>query len=259
MLRTLRELWRYRELALILVEKELKLRYRRSILGFAWTMLNPLLTMIILTLVFSQAMRVPVEKFPVFLLSALLPWNFFSQSLTGGSLSIVHNENLLKNVYTPRAIYPIALVASHLVNLVLAFVPLILVMIWQRVPLTITLAALPLCLAILGLFTTGVVLALSAWTVFFRDLRQILEVSLQAIFYLIPIIYPLTVIPRDYLWAFDWNPLVHMIFPFRAIFLDGAWPNLTSLGIGAACALIAFFAGLAVFRRYERVFLHYLS
>lgn len=259
MFRTLRELWRYRELAFILVEKEMKLRYRRSILGFAWTMLNPLLTMVILTLVFSHAMRIPVDKFPVFLLSALLPWNFFSQSLTGGSMSIVHNESLLKNVYTPRAIYPIALVASHLVNLLLAFIPLILVMLWQGVPLTWSLVALPLCLVILGVFTTGVVLAFSAWTVFFRDLRQILEVALQAIFYLIPIIYPLTVIPQKYLWAFEWNPLVHMIFPFRSIFLEGAWPDPTNLAIGGACAAMAFLIGLAVFRRQESFFLHYLS
>jgi ABC-type polysaccharide/polyol phosphate export permease len=239
-LRTLRELWKYRDLAGILVEKELKLRYRRSVLGFAWTMLNP-------------------HKFPVFLLSALLPWNFFSQSLTGGSLSIVHNESLLKNVYTPRAIYPIALVASHLVNLVLAFVPLILVMFWQGAPLTWSVLALPLCLAILALFTTGVVLAFSAWTVFFRDLRQILEVGLQALFYLIPIIYPLTVIPARYLWAFEWNPLVHLIQPFRSIFLHGAWPSPVNLAVGGACAVVAFVVGLSVFRRHESFFLHYLS
>ena len=107
--------------------------------------------------------------------------------------------------------------------------------------------------------TTGVVLAFSAWTVFFRDLRQILEVALQAVFYLIPIIYPLSVIPQKYLWAFDWNPLVHMIFPFRSIFLEGNWPNPTSLAIGAACAALAFLGGLAVFRRHEGFFLHYLS
>jgi ABC-type polysaccharide/polyol phosphate export permease len=174
-------------------------------------------------------------------------------------MSIVHNESLLKNVYTPRAIYPIALVASHLVNLLLAFIPLILVMLWQGVPLTWSLVALPLCLVILGVFTTGVVLAFSAWTVFFRDLRQILEVALQAIFYLIPIIYPLTVIPQKYLWAFEWNPLVHMIFPFRSIFLEGAWPDPTNLAIGGACAAMAFLIGLAVFRRQESFFLHYLS
>ena len=127
MLNDLRDLWRYRELARLLVAKELKLRYRRSVLGFAWTMLNPLMTMIILTVVFSQVMRVQVDRFPVFVLCALLPWNFFAQSITGGSLSILHNESLLRNVRVPRAIFPICIVTSHFVNLLLALVPLLIV------------------------------------------------------------------------------------------------------------------------------------
>ncbi len=259
MIGTLRELWRYRELARILVAKEMKLRYRRSVLGFAWTMLNPLVTMVILTIVFSNAMRIPVEKFPVFLLSALLPWNFFAQSLTGGSLSIIHNESLLKNVYAPRAIFPIALVASHFVNLLLAFVPLLLVMLWQGAPFGVGLLALPVCLASLAVFTVGVVLAFSAWTVFFRDLSQILEVGLQALFYLVPIIYPFHVIPERFAPYFRLNPMLHLITPFRTIFYEGALPDAATLLLGAGLALAAFTLGLAVFRRHEAVFLHYLS
>ncbi len=259
MLKTIRELWHYRELAWILVAKEMKLRYRRSVLGFAWTMLNPLVTMIIMTIVFSNAMRIPVEKFPVFLLSALLPWNFFAQSLTGGSLAIIHNESLLKNVYAPRAIFPIALVASHLVNLLFAFVPLALVMLWQGAPFGIGLLALPLALAFLSLFTAGVVLAFSAWTVYFRDLSQIVEVGLQGLFYLVPIIYPLTLIPERFAPFFQWNPLLHLVTPFRTIFYEGAFPNATSLAIGAALAVVTFVLGLSIFRRHEALFLHYLS
>lgn len=259
MIRSLRELWRYRELARILVAKEMKLRYRRSVLGFAWTMLNPLVTMIILTIVFSNAMRIPVEKFPVFLLSALLPWNFFAQSMTGGSLSIIYNESLLKNVYAPRTIFPIALVLSHFVNLLFALVPLLLVMLWQGAPFGVGLLALPLCLAFLATFTIGIVLATSAWTVFFRDLSQIIEVGLQALFYLVPIIYPFAMIPERFAPYFLWNPLLHLVTPFRTIFYEGAFPEAQSLLIGGALALVAFTLGLGVFRRHESVFLHYLS
>jgi ABC-type polysaccharide/polyol phosphate export permease len=259
LIRTLRELWRYRELARILVAKEMKLRYRRSVLGFAWTMLNPLVTMVILTIVFSNAMRIPVDKFPVFLLSALLPWNFFAQSLTGGSQSIIYNESLLKNVYAPRTIFPIALVLSHLVNLLLALVPLLLVMLWQGAPFGPGLLALPLCLAFLGIFTIGIVLATSTWTVFFRDLSQILEVGLQALFYLVPIIYPLSVVPERFAPFFRLNPLLHLVTPFRTIFYEGAFPDATSLAVGGTLAVAAFTFGLAVFRRHEAVFLHYLS
>jgi ABC-type polysaccharide/polyol phosphate export permease len=259
MLRSLGELWRYRDLARILVSKELKLRYRRSILGFAWTMLNPLLTMLILTLVFSRMMRVQVENFPVFVLSALLPWNFFAQSVAGGAMAIVYNESLLRNIRVPRAVFPLALVGSHLVNLVLALVPLLLVMVWQGVPLRPAVLMLPYCLLTLVAFTAGLVLMLSAWTVFFRDLAQIIEVGLMAVFYLTPIIYPLSILPEHYAWAFKLNPLYYQVIPLRTVFFEGRVPAPEMLAIAGGLGLVSFLAGLALFRRREDMFLHYLS
>jgi ABC-2 type transport system permease protein len=259
LIQTLRDLWRYRELAAILVGKELKLRYRRSVLGFAWTMLNPLLTMIILTMVFSHVWRIQVEKYPVFVLSALLAWNFFAQSVSGGAPCMVHNESLLRNIYVPRAIFPLALVLSHLVNFLLALVPLLLVMFWQGVVPPLSIACVPLCLVILWLFTTGIVLALAAWTVFFRDIGQIVEVSLQALFYLTPIIYPLSILPERFLWIVKLNPLLHQVTVFRRVFFEGAWPEPSYFLIAGGCAIVSFAVGLAIFRRQESQFLLYLS
>lgn len=253
------EVWRYRGLGQLLVSKELKLRYRRSVLGFAWTMLNPLLTMLILTVVFSHVLRVQVEKFPVFVLSALLPWNFFVQSVVGGSLCIIHNESLLRNVRVPRAVFPLALVGSHLVNYLLALVPLLLVMLWQGVPLRIGVAALPYCLLTLALFTAGIVLAVSAATVFFRDLAQIVEVGMTALFYLTPVIYPLSILPERYAWAFRLNPLYWLVTPFRSMFFEGRPPELQAIAIGGALGILSFVLGMAFFRRREDLFLHYLS
>jgi len=258
-MQAVRQLWEYRDLARLLVAKELKLRYRRSVLGFAWTMLNPLLTMLILTVVSSHVMRVQVEKFPVFVLSALLPWNFFSQSLAGGAMSIVHNESLLRNVRVPRAVFPIALVGSHLVNLVLAMIPLLIVMAWQRAPVHFSVLAAPWCLLALGLFTAGVVLAVSAWTVFFRDLAQIVEVGLTALFYLTPIIYPLSILPDRYAWAFRLNPIYWFVTPLRAVFFEGTFPDPVAVGVASALAVGAFAGGLHLFHRREDLFLQYLS
>lgn len=255
----LRELWRYRALLGVLVTKELKLRYRRSVLGFAWTMLNPLLTMLILTLVFSHAMRVQLESFPAYVLCALLPWNFFAQSLVGGSQSLLSNESLLRTVKVPRAIFPISMVVSHLVNLTLALVPFALVLLWQGVPLTAVAPLALVSLFFLALFTTGVVLAFSAWTVFFRDLTQLLEVGLPALFYLTPIIYPLSILPENYRRFFEWNPLTRFITPWRTLLLDGTLPPFSDFWIPAALAVGAFAIGVAVFRRYENDFLVYLS
>jgi ABC-type polysaccharide/polyol phosphate export permease len=256
---TLRELWRYRDLVALLVQKELKLRYRRSVLGFAWTMLNPLFTMVILSVVFSHILRVHVEKFPVFVLSALLPWNFFVQSLVGGALSIIHNESLLRNVRLPRAIFPVALTASHLVNLVLALVPLLIVMVWQGVPLRPSVVALPWALLVLWLFTTGLALAFAAWTVFFRDLSQIVEVSLTALFYLTPVVFPLSVLPEQWERLFRLNPMVYMVLPMRTIFFDGSFPRGVDALVATALAVLSFLLGLAIFRRRENLFLVYLS
>jgi ABC-type polysaccharide/polyol phosphate export permease len=229
------------------------------VLGFAWTMLNPLMTMIILSVVFSHVMRVQVEKFPVFVLAALLPWNFFAQSVTGGAMSIVHNESLLRNVRVPRAIFPIALVGSHLVNFLLALIPLVAVMAVLGVPLRWSVLLLPYCLLTLAAFTAGVVLAMSAWTVFFRDLGQILEVAIMALFYLTPIIYPLSILPERYMWAFRLNPLYYLVSPIRTIFFEGAVPDPAMLAITGVLAVLSFTVGLAVFRRQEDLFLHYLS
>lgn len=259
MLRTIAELWAFRGLVGVLVEKELKLRYRRSVLGFAWTMLNPLGTMLILSIVFSHVMRVKVDHFPVFVLSVLLPWNFFAQSIAGGSFAIVHNESLLKNIRVPRAVFPIALVTSHLVNMLLAMVPLALVMAWQGVAPTFALVVLPVSILILWAFTSGVTLALAAGTVFFRDLGQVVEVSLTAFFYLTPVIYPLSLLPDHVHRAFLFNPLVHVMLPFRRILHEGEFPSLETFLVSGAIGVVSFLAGLAFFRRREHLFLQYLS
>jgi ABC-type polysaccharide/polyol phosphate export permease len=243
----------------MLVANELKLRYRRSVLGLMWTMLNPMLTMLILTAVFSHAMRVPIEGFPAFVLSALLPWNFFSQSLSSGCLTVLQNERLIRNMRVPGAIFPIALVSSQLLNLLLAMVPLLLVMLWQRVALTPAIIAIPWFAAALWAFTSGVTLALSAGSVFFRDLTHIVQVVLTGLFYLTPIIYPVTIIPSSYRFFFELNPLVYLAIPFRTIFLDGVIPAPEVFLASAFLALATFLAGLAIFRRGEPLFLQYLS
>lgn len=255
----LRDLWRYRDLAWCLVTNDLKLRYRRSALGFGWTMLNPLLTMLILTAVFSHVWRVQVDKFPVFLLSALLPWNFFAQAVTAGAHSIVQNESLLRTVRVPRSIFPISVVLSNLVNFLLALVPLLVVMAWQGVWPKPSVVVLPLSLLVLATFAAGIALALAALTVFFRDLAQIVEVSLTALFYLTPIIYPLSILPEKYVWAFRLNPLLYQVVVFRQIFFEGRFPAPDVLAISAAFAAVSLFIGFVIFRKREDLFLQYLS
>lgn len=259
MLRSLQDLWSFRELCWVLVTKELKLRYRRSVLGLMWTIMNPLMTMLILTAVFSHAMRLPIDRFPVFVLSALLPWNFFAQSLSSGCLTVLQNERLIRNIRVPNAIFPIAMVSSQLMNLLLAMVPLLLVMLWQQVPPRASILVLPWFALTLWAFTSGVTMALAAGSVFFRDLTHIIQVVLTGLFYLTPIIYPIAIIPASYRSWFELNPLVYLAVPFRTIFLEGVLPSPEVFAISGVLAVVTFFAGLALFRKGEHLFLQYLS
>jgi ABC-2 type transport system permease protein len=174
-------------------------------------------------------------------------------------MSIVHNESLMRTVRVPRAVFPIALVGSHLVNLLLALVPLLIVMMWQGVPLRPSVLLLPYCLLTITAFTTGIALALAAWTVFFRDIAQIIEVGLTAVFYLTPVIYPLSVLPERYAWLFKLNPLYYQVVPLRSIFYEGRLPDFTTILVAGGLGLASFTIGLTVFRRRESLFLHYLS
>lgn len=259
MISAISEIFRYRELVRCLVEKELKLRYKRSLLGMAWTMVNPFLMMVILTLVFSNIMRVHLPHFPVFILSALLPWNFLSQAVSGGAQSILFNESLIKKVYVPRAVFPISMVLSHLVNLLFALIPLFAIMLILGMPLRPSLIAVVPATVALSFFVLGLALALSALTVFYRDITHLIEVGLTAWFYLTPIVYPTELVPERFAWLFRLNPMLHLLAPFRDALYLGTFPPLRDLALLLSLSLVVFFVGLAVFRRREREFVIHLS
>src|SRR5689334_20377078 len=189
MFRLARELSRNRELIWALGLKELRVRYKRSALGFLWSLLNPLLMMIILTVVFSTISRLPIKQYAVFLISALLPWTFFSQALSYGVESIVGNGELLKKVYIDKSVFPAAAVLSNIINFILSMIPLLLLLAVMRFPLYWTWAYLPVAVLILVLFATGCCFFVAAANVFFRDVSHILQIILSAWFYFSPIIY----------------------------------------------------------------------
>ena len=177
MIAKLRELFGYRELIESLVLRDLKVRYKNSVLGFLWSLVNPLLLMTVFTVVFTVMLpNMTIPKFPVFVLCALLPWNFFSTSIVGAVNSIVQNGHLIKKVYFPREVLPIALVFSNFVNFLLAMPILFAFLIIFRVPFTLALLYLPLIMAVQVIFTIGVALVLATLNVFYRDTAVIMEV-----------------------------------------------------------------------------------
>ncbi len=246
-----REAVRYHELIWALAVKELRLRYKRSMLGFFWALLNPLMTMIVLTVVFSHVMRVNVDHYSVFLLSVLMPWTFFAQALSYSVESIVGNGELLKKVYVPKTVFPLAAVLANVINFLLSLIPMALLLVVLRFPFHWTWVYLPVPLVGLLLFTLGLGLLFAAANVFFRDLSHILQIVLQAWFYLSPIIYSVDFIPPRYRPLLHLNPLSYALNGFRMGIYYGQVPTLQSAALSLGIGLAALWIGYAFFRRVQ--------
>src|ERR1700685_259382 len=189
MIELVREIYRYRELIWALAMKELKIRYKRSVLGFLWALLNPMLIMLVLSIVFSTIMKINIPHYAIFLLSVLLPWTFFSQSLSYAVESIVGNADLIKKVRVAKLVFPVAAVVSNMINLLLSIIPLALLVVLMRHPFHWTWIYLPVPLLALTIFTLGATFFFATANVYYRDVAHILQILLQALFYVTPIIY----------------------------------------------------------------------
>ncbi len=258
MIQLMRDTVRYRELIWALALKELKVRYKRSVLGFMWALLNPALLMLVLTLVFSTIMRFPIPHYAVFLLCVLLPWTFFAQALSYGVESIVGNADLIKKVSLPKSIFPMAALVSNMINLLLSMIPLALLVPILRHPFYVTWLYLPVPMLALAIFTLGAMFFFAAANVYYRDVSHILQVVLSAWFYVTPIIYPLDFIPQKERWIFKLNPLVYVINGFRLSVYYGQLPHLRSIAASFACAFVMLFIGFYLFRKYQDDFVFYV-
>jgi ABC-type polysaccharide/polyol phosphate export permease len=255
------ELWRFRELVAVLVLRDLKVRYKRSVLGMGWTLLNPLLQMVVYTLVFGLILRVDVPQFPLFLLSGLLPWTLVSVSIVGAAHSLLNNQSLIRKVAVPQMVYPLAVVASKLVDLVLSWVPLALIAcVLGRPPGLAWIGLLPAVFTA-ALFSAGLALLFSSLTVFYRDMRHLVDLLIQVWFYLTPIAYPASYLDklpypglRQLLAA---NPATPIVRCFQLPVYEGRLPDAATLGQAALAALLSLALGLAVFLRREPDHIHH--
>jgi ABC-type polysaccharide/polyol phosphate export permease len=254
----IRDSFRYRELIWALALKDLKVRYKRSVLGFLWALLNPALLMIVLTLVFSTVMKMNIKHYAIFLLTVLLPWTFLSQSLAYAVESIVGNGDLIKKVAIPKLVFPVAVVISNLINLLLSIIPLAVIVLAVGQPFYWTWIYLPVPLIILTIFTLGATFLFATANVYYRDVAHIIQILLQVLFYLTPIIYSVDMVPAQFRWVFRLNPLVYVFNGFRLAVYWGQLPRLQSFGASLVCALLALVIGFAVFRKHQSQFVFYV-
>jgi len=254
----LRDTYRYRELIWALAMKELRVRYKRSVLGFLWALLNPALLMIVLTLVFGTIMRFAIPHYSIFLLSMLLPWTFFSQCLAYSVESIVSNGELIKKVRVAKLVFPTAAVVSNAINFVLSLIPLMILIAIMRFPIHWTWIYLPIPTIALFLFTLGTAFFFATINVFYRDVSHIVQIILSAWFYFSPVIYSLDFIPTKYRWLFHLNPMLYVLNGFRLSVYYGLLPTARSAGMSMACGIGALALGFGIFRRYQNSFVYYV-
>jgi ABC-type polysaccharide/polyol phosphate export permease len=241
------DLFRYRDLLLILTANITKTRYRRSAIGVAWTLLNPLATMGVLTFAFSHVFRFSLASYPVYVLTGLICWNFFAQTTTHAMNTMIWGSGLLKRVYLPRAIFTAASIGNGVLNLALALIPLAAIMLAVRHPVSPVCLFVPVAVALLVLFAFGVALLVSTFAALWVDVAEMYGVILQMWFFLTPVMYPETILPPGLRRFLELNPMVHLLRLFRAPLYDGELPSLAALALGAAIALATVVAGWLVF------------
>jgi ABC-type polysaccharide/polyol phosphate export permease len=248
-LEELKEIVRYRHLVAAFVRRDLVTRYKRSVLGVLWTMLNPLGTMLIMTVVFSQLFNA-TAWYPVYVLSGLITWNFFAQTTLAAPQTLLWSGRLIHRVYMPRTVFAFTAVGSGIVNILLALVPLAVVMAVVGCPFTPALLMVPVALVLLAAFALGVGLLLSSAVVYFPDIVDIYQIGLTAWLYLSAVFYPYETIPETYRWwFFNLNPMYHLMLLFRDPIYYGNWPTLGHVAAAFTVAAVALLTGWFVFTR----------
>ena len=237
------ELVRYRYLLVELVSRNIKARYKRSMLGVGWTMLNPLLMMTVMSLVFTDLFKATLTHYPVYLLAGLTLWTFFSQTTSTAMSELVWGGALLRRIYMPRSIFAVSALGTGIVNLALALVPLVGIALVTGAVVTPALLFLPIPIVLTSMFALGIGLLISTLAVYFADVIEMYQVVLLAGMYLTPVMYPLDIIPESNRWLFNFNPMHHLLYIFRVPVYEGRVPELASVAAAAAFAVPILIAG----------------
>jgi ABC-type polysaccharide/polyol phosphate export permease len=243
----LRDLMRYRDLLAQLIARNIKIRYKRSVLGVLWTMINPLMMTIILTLVFSELFRFTVPLYAIYVLSGMMLWSFFSQVTVSAMSELVWGGTLLNRIYMPRSVFAATALGTGLVNLALALPPLLLVVWFMGAPFKAALLSLPLAVLLTALFAFGLSLLLSALAIYFADVFEMYQLLLVAWQFLTPIIYPIEIISEQNRWLFKLNPMYYFVEIFRLPIHQGIWPDAATYAVAALIAVVTLLLGWTVF------------
>lgn len=250
-----RELWRFRELMLTLAWRDIKVRYKQTVLGAAWAVFQPFVSMIIFSVFLGALVRVPSDNvpYPVFVYAGLLPWTFFANCVGGASNSIISEGHLISKIYFPRLIIPVASFGSKLFDFIISFLIMFLIMAYYRMSPGITTLMIPVLILFTMLTALGIGTFFSAVCVTYRDVRYIVPVLIQLWMYATPVVYPMSIVPARWRWVVSLNPLAGLIESYRAALLGKPF-DWVSIGVSFAISVVFLIIGLVYFRKAEKRF-----
>ena len=248
------DLYKYREFLKTNVKKDIRGKYKGSFLGVVWSFINPLLSVLVYAIVFSQIMRFDIDNYVIYLITGVLPWTFFTSSINMGMTSILYNASIIKKVYFPRSILPISSVSSCLVNFLISCLVILVFVLFSGIGITIHLLWLPLIALVQYFLCLGIVFFLSAVEIFVRDLEHIINFVLSMAFYVTPILYKAEQVPKNLRFILKLNPMAYIIDAYRDIFYYGVMPDISSLLLVFLVSIIVMMLGYKVFERLQRGF-----
>jgi homopolymeric O-antigen transport system permease protein len=253
------EVWAYRELLMLLTWRDLKVRYKQTVLGASWAIIQPLLTMLVFTLLFHRLAGMPSDDlpYPLFVLAALVPWMFLANAIGASAQSLVGSAHLITRVYFPRVIIPLSSILSGLVDLAITLVLMFAMMEYYGVGVGPTLVLLPVLVAMTCLTALGIGAGIAALTVSYRDFRYVVPFGLQLWMLVTPVVFPVSAIPQGWRWVINVNPMSGIIDGYRAAFLSTPIP-WSRLSISLLSAAVLFLVGMMYFRKVERSFADFI-
>lgn len=257
-MKVFKELYNYRELLKTNIKKEVRGKYKGSWLGILWTFLNPLLMLAVYAFVFPYILRVKVENYTIFMIVALIPWNFFTTAIQSGTGCVVANGNILKKVYFPREIIPISITTSQLINFLITCIIMFVFIIFSGVGFSYHLLIMPLLILIQYVLTLAFTFILSALTVFVRDVDHFVSVFLTLGFYGTPIVYQANMLPQKFQWVLKINPMAQLVEAYRSILYFHKMPDWIMVGIWGALSIILLVIGYLIFKKLEKSFVEEL-
>ncbi len=252
----LKEIWNYRELLYFLTKRDIKVRYKQTVLGGLWAIIQPVFTMIVFTLFFGRLAKMPSDgiPYPIFVYAGLLPWTYFANALSTSGNSLVGSANLITKVYFPRLIIPASASMAGLLDFFIAMLVMGAMMIYYQFVPSIGILLFPFLVGLTFLCAVGVGLWLSALNVQYRDIRYVIPFLIQLWMFVSPVIYPISMVPQKYQWLLALNPMGGVIEAYRASLLGHMPINWFLLGLSTVIIIILFLSGLYYFRRMEKTF-----